>query len=252
MQSLSWLLGAFFLPLFPMSLLFSRIWQRLESTKKRMLVILLWPLPGAFMLDAFGDVIPSWLVMWALATSALYAYRAVAIKEARVWVGYMAISAWSLGWLIFAVSGNPVSPIAYVLSFAVSFALLTLIIDEIENGYGAAYAGIVRGLAQEQRPLAVLFVIFILSAIATPIFPTFFVLLGNIVQVSGVMLFAAVVAALVWLIWSWSAMRLAHGLLVGASGKSVPPLLTKRKIAVYGALASLLVVSVFIDLGALR
>ncbi len=252
MQSLSWLLGAFFLPLFPMSLLFSRVWQGLGSTRMRVLLILLWPLPGVFVLDAMDPLIPSWLAIWALATSMLYGLRAVAIKEASVWVGYMAISAWSLGWLIFAVSDNPVSPIAYVLSFSASFALLTMIIGEIEHGYGAAYAGIVTGLAQDQKALSALFVIFILSAIATPFFPTFFVLLGNIAQVSGVRLFAAVIAALVWLVWSWSAMRLIQGLLVGTSGKRVPPLLTKRKIAVYGVLASLLVVSALIDLGGLR
>jgi hypothetical protein len=57
-------------------------------------------------------------------------------------------------------------------------------------------------------------VISVLAATATPLFPSFFTMLGTLIASQPV---PAVVLAVVWLIWSWAAVRLLQGLIVGAA-----------------------------------
>ena len=54
-----------------------------------------------------------------------------------------------------------------------------------------------------------------LAVIGSPLFPAFFAMLNSITQATIVLPIAAFGIALVWLLWSWSGMRLLQELLVG-------------------------------------
>jgi len=58
-------------------------------------------------------------------------------------------------------------------------------------------------------------VVVILAVIGSPLFPSFFSLLSNINNVVMVMPSIALAIVLVWLLWSWSGIRLLQELVVG-------------------------------------
>lgn len=60
-----------------------------------------------------------------------------------------------------------------------------------------------------------IFVVVILAVIGSPLFPSFFSLLSNINNVVMVMPSIALAIVLVWLLWSWSGIRLLQELVVG-------------------------------------
>ena len=60
-----------------------------------------------------------------------------------------------------------------------------------------------------------IFVVVMLAVIGSPLFPSFFSLLSNINDVILVMPSIALAIVLVWLIWSWSGIRLLQELVVG-------------------------------------
>ena len=60
-----------------------------------------------------------------------------------------------------------------------------------------------------------IFVVVMLAVIGSPLFPSFFSLLSNINNVVMVMPSIALAIVLVWLLWSWSGIRLLQELVVG-------------------------------------
>ncbi len=205
-------LAVFFLPLFPFSMVFNVVFQRLPAPWLKALCLLVWPLPGLWWLSTQPPLVLDWLPGWAIFTALLYAWRALVIHELGMWTGFIAVSDWALVWL-----GQPTQGLyhagMFVLAFSLPLALLALLTVEIEKRFGAAYAGVVNALAQHQPRLAGVLVLVMLAIIASPLFPAFFAMLSQLSHALESAL--AVTAGLlgVWLLWSWSAMRLLQDLL---------------------------------------
>jgi hypothetical protein len=217
MQAIGYLLIGLFLPLFPLSIVFNAVLGRIAHPLQRSALLLAWPQVGLLVLSTFATEPPSWLVVWALVTSALYAFRLLAMREMGRWTGFLATSAWALLWLP-ASAGVPPSQLwLYAAAFSVPLAFVTLLARILEQRFGAAYTGLYGGLALSTPRLAGVLVISVLAATATPLFPSFFAMLGTLVVSQPV---PAVVLTGVWLVWSWAAARLLQGLIVGAADPS--------------------------------
>lgn len=214
-MEITWLAAALFLPLFPFTMLFSTALQRLNNGWLRALLILVWPLPGVWLLQNNAVAIPDWVLYWVLFSALLYSFRAIVIKDFSIWNGFLANSAWALCWITLLTDASAQLLLQHVLAFSLPLALLILLIAEIERRYESAYAGIVNGIASAQPRLAGLLVITVLAAIGSPVFPAFFVMLSIMVHTSVPMPVAALVIGFIWLLWSWSSMRLLQDLLVG-------------------------------------
>jgi NADH:ubiquinone oxidoreductase subunit 4 (subunit M) len=218
MTSIGLLVAAVFLPLFPFSMLFNRVFARLEYTGLRMSLLLLWPQTGVLALVTLGEKPAAWMVWWAVATSILYALRSVALRDLRLWTGYMATSAWSLLWLAAAFAPHAGSAHTLALQAAglsAPFVLLTWISGRLDTELGAAYAGVCGGLAATMPRLSGLLTLAILAAVATPLVPGFFVLLATTLHVLPVMPGAALLILAVWILWAWSGARILRGFIVG-------------------------------------
>ena len=214
MRGIGYLFVGLFLPLFPLSMLLNAALERIAHPLLRSALLLLWPQVGLLALSFFAAEPPSWLVIWALVTSALYAFRLLAMREMGRWTGFLATSAWALLWLP-AAGGVAVSNLwPYAAAFSVPIAFLTLLASRLERRFGAAYTGLYGGLAQSTPRFAGVLVISVLAATATPLFPTFFAMLGTLIVSQPV---PAVWLTGVWLIWSWAAARLLQGLIVGTA-----------------------------------
>src|SRR3569623_1433547 len=74
MSSMMWLLSAFFLPLFPLSMGFNAVFARLRHPLLRTAMLLIWPQIGVLALSLVTTPIPEWvvaLVVLALLTGGL-------------------------------------------------------------------------------------------------------------------------------------------------------------------------------------
>ncbi len=215
------LIAALFVPLFPLSMVFNLLLQRLRNNVWRALVMLVWPLPGVWLLQQAASDIPHWFVQWAILSALLYSFRAVVIRDMVIWAGYLATSSWALLWLVAAAGIDRDALLWHVLAFSLPLAILMIIAAELERRYESAYAGVVSGVAQAQPRLAAIFVMTLLAIIASPVFPAFFAMLNSLVYVASSMPVIAIGIVCVWLIWSWSAMRLLQDLLVGSALRSL-------------------------------
>jgi NADH:ubiquinone oxidoreductase subunit 4 (subunit M) len=218
MTATGFLVAAVFLPLFPFSMLFNRLFARLEYTWLRMALLLIWPQLGVLALATLGETPEAWMAWWAVATSGLYALRTVALRDLRLWTGYMATSAWSLLWL--AAASAPFNEGADILALqaaglGVPFVLLTWVSGYLDAEPGAAYAGVCGGLAATVPRLSGLMTLAILAAVATPLFPGFFVLLATMLHGLAVVPGAALLILIVWLLWAWSGARILRAFIVG-------------------------------------
>ena len=215
MQTLSLILAGLFLPLFPLGMIFNLLFQRIPSAWLRALLLVLWPLPGVWLITLHVVEIPEWLLLWALFSAALYGFRAVVVREFGVWVGFFATSAWTLGWIGLAVGETGTQLYWHVLAFSLPLALLILLTGEIERRYESAYAGVVSGVAQGQPRLSAMLVVTMLAVIGSPLFPAFFAMLNTIVHAAAALPLIALGLAGVWLLWSWSGAKLMQELLIG-------------------------------------
>jgi NADH:ubiquinone oxidoreductase subunit 4 (subunit M) len=214
MREIGYLLIGLFLPLYPLSIGFNAVFERIDHPLLRAALLLAWPQVGLLGFSMIAAEPPSWLVIWALATSALYAFRLLAMREMGRWTGFLATSAWALLWLP-ASAGVQASQLwPFAAAFSVPLVFLTLLARILEQRFGAAYTGLYGGLAQSMPRFAGVLVISVLAATATPVFPSFFTLLGTLIVSQPL---PAVVLAVVWLMWSWAAARLLQGLIVGAA-----------------------------------
>jgi hypothetical protein len=215
------LVAGLFLPLFPASLAFNRILAHVRNPRLRALLLILWPQIGALLITLARAPVPDWLAAWALATAFLYAYRAVALRDLGLWIGFLATSAWALLWLSDSTPG--LHQHLEALGLSLPLVLLTLLGGQLETLFGAVNTRLNLGLASSAPRYAGVLVLGVLASIATPVAPGFFTLVATIAaQPLGV---PAVAIALVWLLWTWSGGRLIQGLVVGpGSGMKVADL----------------------------
>jgi len=215
MQSMALLLAGLFLPLFPMSIVFNFVFQRANTVWMRVILLLAWPLPGLWLIENSSSDLVDVFVFWALFTSILYGFRTVVIKELSVWTGFIATSAWSLLWVAEYLGADAEELLMHAFAFSLPLVLLAILVARLERQYESAYVGVVTGLAQEQPRMTGLFVVVMLAVIGSPLFPSFFSLLSNINNVVIVIPSIALAIVLVWLLWSWSGIRLLQELVVG-------------------------------------
>ena len=223
MNTLLLLLAGFFLPLFPLSMVFNWLLARFRHPVVRVLLVLVWPQIGVLLVLAAGlPLSASAFLWWGLLTAAFYAWRLLTVRDLGQWAAMLATSAFALTWLMATDSDRAIDLHALVLGFAVAPALLMAVTALLERRLGAAYAGLVTGMARDMPRLAGLLTVSLLAAMALPIFPGFFVMV-NLLLVSE--LGPVVTALLTWLLWSWAGTRLLRNTVFGPrSGKIVDDL----------------------------
>ena len=214
-ESLLILLAGIFLPLFPLSMVFNAILARIKHAWLRALLFITWPLIGLFIVLNTNTAMPDWLLPLVLFTSALYAFRMLTLREVNQWTGFLATSLWSLLWLPMIQETPAELLYGYAISMSVPLVLLVLLSAGLERRYGAAYTGLYGGLARTIPRFAGVLVTVVVAAIATPLFPTFFIMLDMVVKTVSATPLAATVLLLIWLFWSWAGARLIQGLVVG-------------------------------------
>ena len=197
---------AIFLPIFPLSALFVLLFSRINDARARAILVLIWPQIG-LILASFA--VPSRaLRIWALLTALLYAWRALSVQELDRWIAFIAVSAWSLLWIGWGPLDDLTSLRVLALGFSVSLLAPMLVSTLLQHRVGVAYAGLNHGLPEIAPRLAGFLVVSIFAAVATPPFPSFFALLGVLQHAD---LGMAVGICAVWLLWSWTALRLLEG-----------------------------------------
>ena len=214
MREIGYLIIGIFLPLFPLGMLFNALFVRVTHPLLRSALLLAWPQIGLLALSALAAKPPSWVVIWALATSALYAFRLLAMREMGRWTGYLATSAWALLWLPASAGLELTQLWSFAAAFSIPLVFVILLTRALEERFGAAYTGLYGGLAQSTPRFAGVLVVSVLAATATPLFPAFFTMLRTLILSQPV---PAIVSTAVWLLWSWAAARLLQGLIVGAA-----------------------------------
>jgi len=217
MQEFGYLAAGLFLPLFPLSIVFNAILGRVGHPLMRSALLVAWPMAGLLVLSALDDDLPSWLVAWALATAALYAFRMLAMRDITRWTGFLASSAWALLWLPASTDVETSQLWLHAAAFSIPLVVVTLLSRNLEQRFGAAYIGLYGGLALSTPRFAGVLVISVLAATATPLFPSFLSMLGVAVAADPA---PAIALVLVWFIWSWAGARLLQGLIVGAAEPS--------------------------------
>ena len=239
------LLAGVFLPLFPFSMLFNLIYTRLRDPLMRALVLLAWPHIGLVIMYISNVSVPTWLPVWALLTSLLYALRTLALRELGLWTSFVGTSAWALLWIILG-SGASMGQL-HLISVGISAPLLLLafLVAGLEDRFGAAYLGLYGGLAQASPRFTAVLVIVVLAIIATPLFPTFFAMLSMIIKVLPAAPIVAVGVAIVWLLWSWAGARLLQGLITGPARLAVTDLSQSTMWLFIAALAGLMFTGVY-------
>jgi len=215
MQHMSLFIAAIFLPLFPLGMIFNAVFQRIRNPWLRAVLLIVWPLAGVGLIQLTSLKVTDVVVVWALCSAVLYGYRAVVVREIGVWTGFLATSAWSLVWIAHAAGMLADELTMYVLAFSLPLVLLVFLTAELERRYESAYAGIVCGIAQAQPRLSGVFVLTLLAAIGSPLFPGFFAMLNSITHAAVTFPLVASGVAVVWLMWSWSGIRLLQELMVG-------------------------------------
>jgi hypothetical protein len=216
------LLTGLFLPLFPVSMLFNWLLGRTGNHLLRALLLLLWPQVGLLLLQNMALQIPGWLLSLALATSALYAFRVLAIRDIGQWCGFLATSSWAMLWIPVHADIPILHVQLYALGFSVPLVLLAFLGSVLEQRFGAACTGLYGGLAESIPRFSTILVLVVLAIIATPLFPSFFIMTAMLLQAISAMPAIAVGIAGVWLLWSWAGAWLLQGLIIGIPGEERP------------------------------
>jgi hypothetical protein len=216
MLNLAYLMAVgIFLPLFPFSMAFNSLYARTGHPALRGLLLLAWPQIGLAIIFTLTAAVPDWVLIWALLTSLLYALRALALREVGLWTSFVATSAWALLWILLASGADALQLQLVGTGISVPFVLMAMLGAGLERRFGAAYLGLYGGLAQSIPRFTGVLVVVVLSVVATPLFPAFFVMLSMIIKTTPVMPLIAVGVGVVWLLWSWAGARLLEGLIVG-------------------------------------
>lgn len=203
--------AALLLPLFPFSILAVAVFERIGNGTLRSLLLLVCLLPGAAVLDRAGFIPPDWMLAWAMLTAVFYAWRAVALQDARLWVMFLAVSSGALLW---AGAGHD-GLLWKALGLGLPLAMMSVLVELIERRFGAAHAGMDLRLATAAPKLSALFVVALLAVIAMPVSPSFFTMLALVVDQSRLSAPTTLAILGCWILWSWSAARLFAGIAVG-------------------------------------
>lgn len=204
--------AAFFLPLFPLSIVLTGIFTRVRQPVLRALMILLWPQLGVALLYFTAATVPEAFVPWGIVTAAVYALRMLTVRELDRWSVFCAVSALALTWGLAATGATPQELALFALWFSLPAALLTLLSRPLVRRFGAAYAGLCTGWGGSLPFLSALLIATALAAIATPPFPGFFGVLSLLHRLD---LVGVVTVLLIWLVWGWAASRLLQGFVFG-------------------------------------
>lgn len=213
------LLTGIFLPLFPMSVVFNAILNNIKHSWVRVLLFIAWPLCGLFIVINSKLSMPDWLLPLALSTSALYAFRMLTLREVNQWSQFLATSLWGLLWIPFMQETPAALLYGYAVSMSGPLVLLVLLSAGLEQRFGAAYTGLYGGLARTIPRFSGVLVIVVIAAIATPVFPGFFIMLDMVVETISATPLVAMALLLIWLLWSWAGARLIQGLIVGRASE---------------------------------
>jgi hypothetical protein len=217
---MEYLLAAIFLPLFPFSIVVNALLAHIRNPWMRIFLMLTWPATGVYLVMVFGATPPEWILYWAAATAVLYAFRSLDLRDLNQWSSFIATSAWALLWLLFMPAAELTMTWLLVIGLALPLVFLPWLTNIIGGKFGGAYAGLVNGLAINLPRLAILLVMLVLAITATPLFPGFFILLGLINRLLPVVPLIAIGVLLVWLLWTWSGMRILQGFIVGQQKES--------------------------------
>ena len=246
MSSLLIILAAFFLPLFPASLLFNRLAAGITRPALRLALFIVWPQIGVGLL-LWGDVAPvgTIIVTWAALSAIFYAFRLLTVREVGRWSAMLASSAWPLVWLFVAQDPKATPPgaidlVAFTLALTAAPVLMLLVRDALAQRLEAAYTGLHGGLARDLPRLSGVIVVAVLAAMALPVFPGFFALLELL---SLATLPVALAVLLTWLLWSWAGARLLQGTVFGPRSGPVAPDLGGGTSWVFAALLVLVVIA---------
>lgn len=247
MELISILLAALFLPLFPFSMVFTGLVRLVRVPVLRFALLLLWPQIGIWLIAPVQ--LPQAVIIWALASAALYAIRLLTVRELSLWAAFLACSVWALMWTLLAIGEPPRNLSLYALWFSLPAAMLVLLAGSLTRRFGAAYSGLTAGLMGSMPRLSGALVVTVLAAIATPPFPSFFALL-RIAQENA---FGVAIAALViWLVWSWAGARLMLGFIAGPTIHDGVTDLARVKLLLYaGVLAAFSVAGLYAMRGGL-
>lgn len=251
MSDVMLLFAGLFLPLFPLSMVFNEVFDRIRDAKLRIALLVVWPQIGIVIAFSFADDIPGWLISWALLTALLYGFRALALRDLGLWISFIATSAWAVLWVVLDNGGEYSQVLFYALGFSAPLAMLVLLSGELEKRFGAAYTGLYGGLVETLPRFSGVLVIVILAVIATPLFPGFTAMLSAIIGATANSFATAVIVSVVWLLWGWAGARLIQGLVVGPPRDEAHVDLNVNTTWTYAAVLSLLVISGIFSIGGL-
>lgn len=246
MSYTDYLLAAFFLPLFPFSMVLNALYGRVHQPLLRIAILVLWPQFGLYLVFSQGLVVSETIMVWALLTSLLYALRVLVLREMGLWTSFVATSSWALLWILLMNGSSQQDLQVYALGISVPLALLAVLGAGLERRYGAAYLGLYGGLASNLPRFAGILSMVVLAVVATPLFPTFFAMLSMILKSMPVTPLVAIGVGIVWLLWSWAGAKLLQGLLVGAANDEPVADLSRINMWLFIlVLAGLIVASVY-------
>lgn len=209
---------AFFLPLFPLSIVPNGLFALLRKPVARAVFLILWPQCGVLLLHVIPHPAPGAFVPWALLTSGLYALRLLTVRDMGVWAGFLLTSALALTWVFVAGGAGFKALHLFVFWFSLPSALVALLAHPLTRRFGAAYAGLQGGLIDKLPRFSIVLTLSVLAAIATPPFPGFFAALHLLRALEPV---AMTGVLLIWLVWGWAATRLLQGFIFG-TGRDTP------------------------------
>lgn len=227
------LLAGLFLPLFPLSMVFNALLDRIQHPWIRAFLFIAWPLNGLFIVLYSQVILPDWLLVLALSTSTLYAFRMLSLREVNQWNQFLATSLWSLLWLPIMQDTQAVLLYSYAIGMSVPLVLLVFLSAGLERRFGAAYTGLTTGLARSIPRFSGVLVTVVVAAIATPLFPSFFIMLHVVVDTLSATPLAAMALLLIWLLWSWAGAQLIQGLIVGRASDVKITDMSKTTITLY-------------------
>ena len=241
MSGLLIILAAFFLPLFPASLVFNRLAAGITNPILRLALFIVWPQIGVALI-VWGDLAPvgTVIVTWAGLSAIFYAFRLLTVREVGRWSTMLASSAWPLVWLFVAQGADRLDLVAFTLALTAAPVLMLLVRDALATRLEAAYTGLHGGLARDLPRLSGVIVVTTLAAMALPVFPGFFALLELLSLAS---LPVALAVLLTWLLWSWAGARLLQGTVFGPRSGPVADDLARGQAWIFAALLVLVVIA---------
>lgn len=234
------LLAAWFLPLFPFSMLLNLILSRMRWPIARFVLLLVWPQIGVAILSLSDVGVPAFFVPWAVASSGLYALRLLTVRDLGLWAGFLAASVLPLTWGLAHSGAQSASLHLFALWFSLPAALLAILTKPLTDRFGAAYAGLPGGLSAMLPRLSAVLVAALLAAVATPPFPGFFAMLDLLKRMS---LPAGLAIGVIWVVWGWGATRLLQGFVVGAAEPNSIHDLGRRSTWIYTSVLGALVIA---------